>query len=492
MMLLASMFLMPSALGEQVSEGVPSEFLGKVAHVMASDGLDALQIVLVVALLGAAFLLADKVLPGRGRGLHFLDAALTSGSAPAFPRKAEKAIRNDFFAGNLQAVLERWREASCAPCSLEVLRMVAQSAPTLEALEEVARYAARFPDALDPSAAHTLLLRALVSVSPQSTRQGDALFRQILNAKPTEHTYEQLLLGYAAATHTTALRLAVVDLPGQYVHVAWRTNVAFAMSRAFVRQGDLQGGVAVVEALEGRADECEGAPMPATFRADFLAALLSGLLRTKRTELGLELFVTRRADLAKAKLDMLTYSQLIKAHCDAREMEGALDLFEEMLQSGCHPDAHVFTHLIDGCCRIANPDLAEKLFHDMRAAGNAPTIYAIVALVKVYGRCGLCQKAKDLVDSMEEAFGVAPTVVVYTCLISSLVRQKKMRPAYVVFCKMEEALVPDAKATETLVQGLAEAEMFPELEQVLRRSAQRGIRVEVPRTRRGLSRGKHS
>ena len=39
--------------------------------------------------------------------------------------------------------------------------------------------------------------------------------------------------------------------------------------------------------------------MPATFRADFLAALLSGLLRTKRTELGLELFVTRRADLAK-------------------------------------------------------------------------------------------------------------------------------------------------------------------------------------------------
>ena len=52
---------------------------------------------------------------------------------------------------------------------------------------------------------------------------------------------------------------------------------------------------------------------------------------------------------------MLTYSQLIKAHCDAREMEGALDLFEEMLQSGCHPDAHVFTHLIDGCCRIAKP-----------------------------------------------------------------------------------------------------------------------------------------
>ena len=56
------------------------------------------------------------------------------------------------------------------------------------------RYAARFPDALDPSAAHTLLLRALVSVSPQSTREGDALFRQILNAKPTEHTSRRALL----------------------------------------------------------------------------------------------------------------------------------------------------------------------------------------------------------------------------------------------------------------------------------------------------------
>jgi len=163
-----------------------------------------------------------------------------------------------------------------------------------------------------------------------------------------------------------------------------------------------------------------------------------------------------------------------------------------MLQSGCRPDAHVFTHLIDGCCRIANPDLAEKLFEDMLANGIAPTIYACVALVKVYGRCGLCQKAKDFVDSMEPEYGVTPTVVVYTCLVSSLVRLKKMRPAYVVYCKMEETLTPDAKATETLAQGLAEAEMYTELEQVLRRSGERGIHVEVPRTRRGLSRGKNA
>lgn len=492
------MFLTPlSALGARVSEELPStEFLGKVTQVMSSDHSDTLQIVLVFALLGIAFLLVDKVLPsGSSRKMHpFLDAVLsravsgTQAPGAVFPRKAEKAIRNDFFAGNTQAVLERWREASasCAagPCSLEVLRMVAQSAPTLEALEDVARYAARFPGAFDASATHTLLLRALVAACPQHTREGDALFRQILPSTPTEHTYEQLLLGYAAATHTAKLRQAIAELPGQYVHVAWRTGVAYAMSKAFVRQGDLQGGLAVAEALEGLAVAAgEGAAMPSTFLADFLAALLAGFLRTKQTELGLELFCTRRADIAKAKLDVVTYSQLIKAHCDAREMEGALDLFEEMLQTGCRPDAHVFTHLIDGCCRIANPDLAEKLFHDMRATGTPPTIYAIVALVKVYGRCGLCQKAKDLVDSMEELYGVSPTVVVYTCLISSLVRQKKIRAAYVVFCKMEETLTPDAKATEVLAQGLAEAGMLAELGQVLRRSDERGIRVDVNKRR---------
>ena len=48
---------------------------------------------------------------------------------------------------------------------------------------------------------------------------------------------------------------------------------------------------------------------------------------------------------------------------------------------------------------------------------------------EVYGKCGQSQKAKELLDSMEDLYGVKPTVVVYTCLISGLLRQKKTRPA---------------------------------------------------------------
>ena len=47
---------------------------------------------------------------------------------------------------------------------------------------------------------------------------------------------------------------------------------------------------------------------------------------------------------------------------------------------------------------------------------------------QVYGKCSVSEKAWDLVRSMEERFGLRPTVVIYTCLISGLLRQKKSRP----------------------------------------------------------------
>merc|ERR1719335_921534 len=103
-----------------------------------------------------------------------------------------------------------------------------------------------------------------------------------------------------------------------------------------------------------------------------------------------------RKDDAAVKPDMITYSLLIKAHCDAGAMDAALHVLEDMLQARCAVDDIVFTHLIDGCCQVSNVQLAEKLFRDMVAAKIQPSIYAITGLVKVYGKCGCSEKAMEL------------------------------------------------------------------------------------------------
>jgi len=200
-----------------------------------------------------------------------------------------------------------------------------------------------------------------------------------------------------------------------------------------------------------------------------LTTLMKGFIRSKRLDLAMNLYDTMCAPGSDSAPDMVTYSQLIKAHCDSQNMQRALDILEDMLQCNCKVDDVVFTHLIEGCCHINNVELAEKLFRDMKGSNVRPTIYTLTALIKVYGKCGQSQKAKDLVDTMEEKYGVRPTVVVYTCLVSGLIRQRKCRAAYSIFQRMVTALPPDPQAIATMAAGLLEAQMWDELNEVVKK-----------------------
>merc|ERR1711964_556003 len=142
------------------------------------------------------------------------------------------------------------------------------------------------------------------------------------------------------------------------------------------------------------------------------------------------------ASNAQVKPDMITYSMLIKAQCDVRDMGKALEILEEMLQSECEVDDVVFTHLIEGCCNVSNMSLADSLFNDMVHAQIKPTIYTLTGMVKVYGKCGQSEKAMALVRTMEERYGVKPSVVIHTCLISGLMRHKKHAEALEAFRNM--------------------------------------------------------
>lgn len=201
-----------------------------------------------------------------------------------------------------------------------------------------------------------------------------------------------------------------------------------------------------------------------------LTTLMKGFIRSKRMDLAMNLYDEMRKRGSEAQPDMVTYSQLIKAQCDNQNMHRALDIFEDMLQCGCRVDDVVFTHLLEGCTHISNVDLAEKLFGDMKSAKIRPTIYTLTALVKVYGKCGKSEKAARLVESMEDEYGVRPNVVICTCLISGLIRQKKYRTAYESFQRMEYRAVPDAHFVTTIMTGLSDGQMWAEIIDVARRA----------------------
>jgi len=214
-----------------------------------------------------------------------------------------------------------------------------------------------------------------------------------------------------------------------------------------------------------------------------LTTLMKGFIRSKHLDKAMALFDTMRSEQSQVKPDMITYSMLIKAQCDALDMGKALQILEDMLQNQCDVDDVVFTHLIEGCCNVNNVALGEKLFKDMLAANIKPSLYTLTAMVKVYGKCGVSEKAWELVRSMEEKFGLRPTVVIYTCLISGLLRQKKHQDAYAAFCWMRRSgsQQADGQCVSTMISGLAEGGMWGELQEVVTEALGRmpGLRLHT-------------
>merc|ERR1719389_1104380 len=119
-----------------------------------------------------------------------------------------------------------------------------------------------------------------------------------------------------------------------------------------------------------------------------LTTLMKGFIRSHHLDKAMALFDTMRSAESQVKPDMITYSMLIKAQCDAGDMGKALQILEDMLQNQCDVDDVVFTHLIEGCCQVSNLALAEKLFKDMLSAQISPSVYTLTAMVRCTASAG--------------------------------------------------------------------------------------------------------
>merc|ERR1719235_265337 len=89
-----------------------------------------------------------------------------------------------------------------------------------------------------------------------------------------------------------------------------------------------------------------------------------------------------------AKPDVILYSVLIKANCDQRLLEPALQLTKDMIEDGLEPDDIIVNRLLDGCRHISDDETAEKIFKEFIESGKIkPTLPTLATMVKIYGKC---------------------------------------------------------------------------------------------------------
>ncbi|KAL7095745.1 hypothetical protein ACP275_10G042800 [Erythranthe tilingii] len=102
--------------------------------------------------------------------------------------------------------------------------------------------------------------------------------------------------------------------------------------------------------------------------------LLKSCCVAAKVELAQDIYKDLRELEAKGalKLDVFTYSTMIKVFADAKMWKNALEVKEDMVTSGVIPDTVTWSSLISACANAGLVEQAIKLFDEMLEAGGQP------------------------------------------------------------------------------------------------------------------------
>lgn len=179
---------------------------------------------------------------------------------------------------------------------------------------------------------------------------------------------------------------------------------------------------------------------------DIIARQLS-----KPEELSAVIDDMRNAEVAP---DVITYSILIKASCNAGNLNNALVLFEKLREEGLVFDTVAFNTLLLACSKAGRLPEAERIFRHMCDLGMRPTNVTISILVKMYGRAKQLDRAIAAAEQMERDSGEKPNLFVYTCLIQACAQNNQVRRSWDIFNRMVRSGVePDGITFGTMIHG---------------------------------------
>jgi len=128
------------------------------------------------------------------------------------------------------------------------------------------------------------------------------------------------------------------------------------------------------------------------------------------------------------------------------------------------PAANTYMSLLRQCAQRKDMEAALQVYEEM----PSPNLAAYNAVIDVCARCGDSEKAAAVFKSMMSA-GVVPDLLTYTLVIKGYVVQGDLEQAIQLFTLMRKRnLQPDVALFNTLLDGLARKQMSTLVDHVLR------------------------
>jgi len=178
--------------------------------------------------------------------------------------------------------------------------------------------------------------------------------------------------------------------------------------------------------------------------------LIKGFVRAGQLDHATHVFEQMRTGRSVPP-DLITFSILIKANCDAHRLEAALQLLEAMLDFKLKPDEVVFNNLLGGCVKESRAELARKIYKDMVTAGIRPSNATFSILIQLFAKCKLLDEAVDMLRREPAAQGISPEPRLFSQLVLCCLRERQGRRAMGVYTLFLEHCSPTVAAHSSIL-----------------------------------------
>ncbi|KAJ7548566.1 hypothetical protein O6H91_07G017400 [Diphasiastrum complanatum] len=173
--------------------------------------------------------------------------------------------------------------------------------------------------------------------------------------------------------------------------------------------------------------------------------------------------------------NVYSWTAIISAYADSGQGEEAINLFQQMQETGLAPDKVLFVVVLKACARLGALEQGKQLHSDIIKRGFQSDVIVGNTLVDMYAKCGCTEDARELFNNMSER-----DVVTWTAIIGGYAQNGLCKESLVLYEQMKrEGVQPDNVTFVLLLKACASLAALEQGKQLHSDIVKRGFQSDV-------------
>ncbi|CAL0304683.1 unnamed protein product [Lupinus luteus] len=105
--------------------------------------------------------------------------------------------------------------------------------------------------------------------------------------------------------------------------------------------------------------------------------------------------------------DVITWTSMLTGYSQAKQFSEAVSLFKEMMEAKVKPDEITVASVLSACAHLGSLDVGEAVHHYIRKYDVKADVYVGNALIDMYCKCGVVEKALEVFKDMKKKDSVS-------------------------------------------------------------------------------------